>query len=573
MPNQAPPPLTDDPPSWETSLTMGPGLRAIGIASALLLVAACGSSSKGGDPAAGASGGGAANAASGAGGIGGVTPSGGSLSVLGGTNTGGTLSAGAAGQSGESGTAGHGEQGGSAGAGGASVDSAGAAGQAGAALCHDETVTGSIVPNDCSIDHVSIDQDALCPGSANCPVSDAYTMHCDGWGYGPWLASTPNGDAFVGYVTAINVFRTRVFTLHGAGKVEELPAFPDVSTMTTDRQGALSVFGGIAAQLTRARFTDDGILLSTMTNAPKVDFVQAIEARAIDENDAFVAYLVPADFASEYPYMAVQKDGCWTTRQLAPRTVGALAMDVDPQGKPWAAWYDDLGNVGITGPDGTIYSAWDQHPPAINPWRPPHVLGGGFQGTSQYPVAATQEADGLHILSREGNASSWTNRVLPSSALSVENSSCPGSSVQDPDACGGLSTCSVHPRGAVNGFALARTASGRAFAAWVDESADISYDLTPDDPSTCGASCYCTARVRQSAGTADLVIAPISDAATPASALRRFHFQTGGRVALDAMAVSMAAQGETLHVLASISTDTSTRADLRYLKIDATGLP
>ncbi|MET0793055.1 MAG: hypothetical protein ABW061_16155, partial [Polyangiaceae bacterium] len=375
-------------------------------------VAACGSTSNDGGNSA------ARGGSSGAGGLAGrpnASGAGGSVAGAGAAATAGvTATAGASGSSGSSGSSGASAGRGGSGGGAAQAGSSESAGEAGSAGnageggaisdCTPETPCDSLVPTDCSIAPVSVVPATLCAGAPNCPVSAAYALRCDGWGYGPWIAATPNNDAVVGMFTAIGVFRARVFSI-ATQEVRELTGLGDhEATFTVDANGHTNAFSERDHSLARARQTATGYQLSTGDAAPDEDYQAPLEARALDDENAFVAYFKAS---SRHPQLATIKDGCWSAREVAALDASSLALDLDAQNRPWLAWFADNGGIGVAGPNGKAYSPSTSLGTVGDQYVHPALLAGGLTGNSAFPAVAAQAADGLHVVTPDSGTATW----------------------------------------------------------------------------------------------------------------------------------------------------------------------
>jgi hypothetical protein len=152
-------------------------------------------------------------------------------------------------------------------------------------------------------------------------------------------------------------------------------------------------------------------------------------------------------------------------------------------------------------------------------------------------------------------------------------------------------------KGALPGFGIARTTSGRVYVAWLAAEGESTYSLSqqqtgggvgicplaPGLPAAAVAipvgdggvggvpmvapQCFCTRTLMSSRGTISIVLTRV-DGAAPVEALR---------VQLDAGAephgqgLELASRGNTLLVVASNATGNDAR--LRYLEVDTTKLP
>jgi hypothetical protein len=170
-------------------------------------------------------------------------------------------------------------------------------------------------------------------------------------------------------------------------------------------------------------------------------------------------------------------------------------------GRPWVAW---LGNstaglpaLILVGPDGSSYAPWaGTAGNAFSFWYRPIVLAGGLGGSGAFPALGVQQTEGLHVITPDTDTAVWTDHVVPGSQQVVYTGDCPPSGTVTTGApCKGLTSCTQHGVGALSGFGLVRTASGRAYAGRLETDSTITYALTQSAP-TCtsgGMPCMCQA--------------------------------------------------------------------------------
>ena len=156
--------------------------------------------------------------------------------------------------------------------------------------------------------------------------------------------------------------------------------------------------------------------------------------------------------------------------------------------------------------------------------------------------------------------------------------------------CGGLTTCTMKSQGAVNGFGLARTTSGHAYAVWIAVDGETTYALSstgtpgvfcpgavppPPPPASDGGAgvaapmapiCMCSQVPTSSKGTAAIVVQRV-DGASPGAPLR---LQLDVASELLAGTLDVKARGDALLIGASIS---SAQSRVQYLEVDTTQLP
>ena len=131
-----------------------------------------------------------------------------------------------------------------------------------------------------------------------------------------------------------------------------------------------------------------------------------------------------------------------------------------------------------------------------------------------------------------------------------------------------MTTCTEQFSGVGFGFGLARTQSGATFAAWVAYSSQGNYALTEACDGGEMPQSYCDWTETSGTGTADLVIARLTESEPT---LTHFRFVMGGAVRYLTNDVAMVARGDTLVLAAYLSGDAV--PTLTYLEIDSTQLP
>jgi hypothetical protein len=183
--------------------------------------------------------------------------------------------------------------------------------------------------------------------------------------------------------------------------------------------------------------------------------------------------------------------------------------------------------------------------------------------------------DGIHLFTYDRNPVSgqpdagWLERILQGSARGGTTGDCPSEDRwYDSNPCSGLTSCTEQLGDTSEGFGLARTESGRSFASWVAYSSQGSYTLTEEVYWGEMPVAYCSRFEAGGSGTADLVVARLTEAEP---VLTHFRFDTGSALPARDYLVAMAARGETLLVAAMLSGD-PTRA-LTYLELDSRLLP
>jgi hypothetical protein len=198
------------------------------------------------------------------------------------------------------------------------------------------------------------------------------------------------------------------------------------------------------------------------------------------------------------------------------------------------------------------------------------ILPGGPDGAAPLPVVLASSSAGIQVL-RSTDTGSWISELLPESASDVATAGdCPsevGSASAD-EPCAGMTTCTQHLSGVATGFDSARTQSGATFVAWVAYSSEATYELWNDHRGGELPLSYCTRAETSGTGTAELVLARLTDSEP---VLTRFRFDLSSGVTDLNRELAMAARGDTLIVTATLDGDLATT--LTSLEIDSTLLP
>ena len=551
--------------AWTASVTFGcSGSRSGSVASDSGLASdAAAAGGRSGDGGTFGSGGG--NGSGGSGGDAGSKGSGGRLGTGGALGTGGSLGTGGA-----PGTGGAHDGG---------ISDGGVSDAATAMVCPVPVSRGmATASSTCSISSLVVDPATVCAGSATCPIGKAYALRCSSFGYGPWLA--PSGTTGASILLATNNPSTQIFTI-GAGataRVDDVPMLTKaIHSLGVDRSGTRTIFTSEQPALSRYRETANGWSSDDASTVVGTDQALLSEGRAIDDTHAFAAYHNLGDY---FPRLARRNGACWQSTVLANTPIVSMGMDIDATDRPWVAWIAGATNgiaLSLVSPDGTTFVPWSttKHE-ELSFWDRPIVLAGGLTGTSPFPALATLRSDGLHVVTPDADTAVWTDRIVPGSARAGYSGNCPGQ-VSTGAACQGLTTCSGHIAGALPGFGMVRTASGRAYAAWLEVESDTTYSLALSSPScTTGGPipCMCLASPTSTNRTMTMVVARVNNAATPSSAIRRFPLDTAAALPTtfpQIFSLVLAARGNTLLAVASVTS--SPEHQLRYYEIDSAQLP
>ena len=361
-----------------------------------------------------------------------------------------------------------------------------------------------------------------------------------------------------------------------APRVEDLPGPSSAwSSMTADRAGVRTIYRSDSPGVWRLRDTGSGWMREDAVAVPATERTMVGEGRSIDETHAFVAYLHVRDLL---PRLAARDGSCWRVTQLASTMITSIGMDVDSLGRPWVAWitpYVAPGlTMGLVGPDGTAYTPWTG---PVNDGTSyddrPVVLADGLTGKSSLPAVASQRADDLHVAAADGTQPVWVDRVVPGSARAVLASNCPTGGIAT-NPCHG--TCTHTMQGALRGYGVTRTASGRSYAGWLEADTTTTLNVEASSPGCATAespTCTCYTTPIATTGAMNIVIARVTAATTPPDAIRRLRLdpivEPSSTRILGSFA--MVARGDTLLVVVSVGTDIDT--NLRYFELDSASLP
>jgi len=483
---------------------------------------------------------------------GGGTGTGGSGGGAGGRGAGG---AGATGGRAAGGVAGGGNagRGGSAGN-GAGIGGAGAADRFVPVCPAAPTSNGApTASSTCSGGPVAVDPVTSCGSTAtasSCPVRAQYVLRCAGGGYGPWVAPRGANGASVMFVTNTGSFVTRLFSLDpGAVTTVDLPGLTSASeALVVDRAGQRVIFGGEMPGVWRMTEASTGWMRDEASRGLTNDLAMLSDGRAIDDTHAFAAYI---NLDDGLPKLLTRDGACWHDSLLAGTRVASMGMDVDVLNQPWVAWLATTSSgavtLGLAAPDGTVSTPWtaSSSGEGVSYWDRPVVLAGGLGGTGTEPALATQRIDGLHVITESPTGGVWLDHLV-GGAGATQTSNCPGSITvpQGTPPCQGLTSCTRHTVGALAGYGMSRTASGKAYAAWLEVDNTTTYALSPSGapncpgaPSTTGGlgpspACICSAVPSATVGTATLAVAHVTEpGGTPQGTIVRFPLDVSGGLA------------------------------------------
>ena len=499
------------------------------------------------------------------------------------TSTGGGQSATGAGGSGAAGAA----RPGAAGAGAAGAAGASAAGAAGDVnvVCPTEQAVDVLSPSaDCHVEEREIDAAFTCELDP-CPITRALDLV--GWPVPRDASMAVTAD------TTMVVVGAQRMTVGAAGASVEDVAWLGHPLTAADEQGNSWLFGRtipdqtnlLPLDITAVRETEGRWMGSTVAatiGAPPASVLSGVVI--VDDS---LGYLVFLDGAGEIPHLVTWDGSCWTDERLVaePSTQPrwghvSVVVQIDNDQRPWVAWQVpeiDIRSLYLRGPDGDTQSLMEFPLDSDERYDIPRLrlLARGLEGTSESAALAVRYRDGIHLLTRTDEAvsgepgSGWLERVLADSARGGVTGECPTADEQyEVDPCSGLTSCTEQLSDTSHGFGLARTESGRTFAAWVVYSSEASFALEEDMPGGEMFISYCRRTETAGLATADLVVARLTETEP---VLTRFRFDASSAVQAGDYPVNMAARGETLLVAAMLSGGAGRR--LTYLEIDSRLLP
>ncbi len=421
-----------------------------------------------------------------------------------------------------------------------------------------------------------------------CPITRALDL------IGPASPGVPRDASMaVTAATTMVVAGARRMTVGAAGASVEDVSWLSYALAAADEQGNSWLFGRtipdqinlLPTDITAVRETEGGWMGATV--AATMGAAPASVLSGVVMVDDGLGYLIYLDGAREIPHLVTWDGSCWTDERLVaePRNLlrsgrVSAVVQVDNDQRPWVAWQapeTDFRSLYLRGPDGDTQSLTASPLDGDERYDDPclRLLARGLEGTSESAAIAVRYRDGIHLLTQTDNAisgepaSGWLERVLADSARGGVTGDCPTADEQyEPDPCSGLTSCTEQLSDASHGFGLARTESGRTFAAWVVYSSQGSYALEEWIPEGEMFISYCRRTETAGLATADLVVARLTEAEP---VLTRFHFDASSAVRVADYPVNMAARGETLLVAATLSGDAARR--LTYLEIDSRLLP
>lgn len=483
------------------------------------------------------------------------------------------------------GTAGSaGNAGGRTSSGGTSVGGSGYGGTAmgGGVTCDAGTLVEPFEPSaDCTVSPVSFDAETLC-GKASCPIRNTYQIECPGGVTGSSLVPSGSG-ASVTFESSWMSNRTLLFTLENDAttNVVELPIH--AHALAVDQSGApaflTSATSGIAPGITRLSATEAGYReqrIVTLADGLAMD----MDARIAKDGQTYATYV---SFTDNSPHLVSEQEGCFVDEALSDKEVDSVGLTLDDHGKPWVAWWRlteaKLPELSLYTPAGASATVWTGSQTEL--WMPysPKLLSGGITGKDEYPIVIGQTTDAVHVIMPKGTTGDYSSYSLANTEQYGAESLCDTGVTSDVDVCSGRTTCDEHREGTLNGFGVARTASGRAYVAWLTFVSDTTYNLTPmfchdsltPEPTAepIVLQCECYQEVSTMSATASLMVAELGDSAE--QSVHAFTFNLGTYdVKRPVMDIALAARGESLLVMANVKEDNRNR--LVYFEIDTAEL-
>lgn len=404
---------------------------------------------------------------------------------------------------------------------------------------------------------------SVCEPGKDCPITAALEFSCEGSGYGPWLVSDALGASLM-FVTNSAEFRTHLFRVRGADAETFELSLPTaaINTLASDPSGQLAVFAGEMPGLDYLHERGLGWTQEAGLSVGASSQALPRDARVLSDR-AYVGYV---DLADYLPRLARFQAGAWHTQALSQQAAMAVGLDAETAtGRPWLAWAERERASGtrLELSDGDRrFEVW-RHADVdvMSFWQGLRVLAPAPNAVAALPTLAIQASDAVHVLRPLGD-STWQDQALEASALASTDGDC--NSLLGASSCGGRASCTLERHGAANGLGLARTASGRVFAAWLNLDTTASYALSF---SAVDAACY--GAFSSQCGTEEIVLVELDPLQPSARVVQRFPISVaGGRSSLDPR-LALAARGE--HVLLAAALDAND-SRVVYLDLDTSAL-
>jgi hypothetical protein len=467
--------------------------------------------------------------------------------------------------------------------GAAGVGVTGTAGTSGPVCPVEGHVGAPTLSTDCQIVVRRVDPALTCE-STDCAITKALDLTCAYHPGKPWISATADGAVVLVRTDDSDKYEAlaRLMTVEAAdSRVEDVPALATPnnvdryfsildSAMATNSSGAKWLFAGEAPGITAVRGTDAGWTRATVLPSPDPDYgVVLTDASMVDDR---LGYLTYSTWLTSAPHLVTWDGSCWTDQPIGETHAWSMVVETDAEKRPWVAWVSDPNSLYLRNPSGDTQNllakgTTDTLSIGFMYSSPLRLLPGGLDGTAAIPAVAAMFNDGIRVLSNSPTTDSgWLSLVLPESGAFSGADDCPSEqpSYDNGNHCVGMATCTQQSSRVGSGFDLARTPSGAVFAAWVMYSSQGTYALQETFTSGEMPQRYCGRTETSGSGTADLVVARLTESEP---ILSHFRFDLGGAALSGSRDVVMVARGDTLVVAAFLSGDLI--PTLTYLEIDS----
>ncbi len=465
---------------------------------------------------------------------------------------------------------------------GGSSGAAGGSASGGKPCAPDTKIAAPTASKDCALSVRNIDPLITC-GQAECAVRKALDLTCGTLpGSASLSATTDRTSLFsITYNPDDNSAKARLMTVTATeSQVEDVSAINQAtlssyqvtqSSMSSSSSGKRWFFASDYRSLLTIRETNDGWVRSSIPI--KQNSGPYLDARMVDDDTGYLTYAM--DFEDYAPHLVTWNGSCWTDRKVAERgRPASTVLAVDEKKQPWLAWFYGDEVLYLRAPGGDTQNLLTNligSAPAVTLTWPLRLLPGGLDGTTPFPLVAVGSSDGVRLFTRQIMEPGWRSTRLPDPpAIGTTQSDCPSASPSpdySADPCLGQTSCTARLTASA-GFDLARTQSGRTFAAWVVYSSQGTYGLEKAWTGGELPLTYCQWKETSGTGTAELVLMRLTEAEP---ILSHFRFDMGGAILGSPREVRIAARGDTLLVAAQLGG--SKVPTLTYIEIDSTLLP
>ena len=440
---------------------------------------------------------------------------------------------------------------------------------------------GPTASSQCDVSARTIEPMFTC-GRADCAVTEVLDVTCETQPVEPSLAVTPDGALVLFESSASPLTTTSVGRLmsvrDGEYRVEDVASNLAVATTAS---GSPWLFGSEPGRISASRVSDAGWNSSTVATLPPDGTLTFWGASMSDDADGYVVF----SDVTLIDHLLRWDGSCWSD-QLIDAQATAMTLATDATQAPWLAWLGHLptaepialdAGLYLRSPEGDVQelfaSTADASPGMLGDlWPEVRLLPGGADGTESSPIVAAKFNAGLRLFRRTTTTDSdWVSFLLPESAAGQKSDGdCPAAAFtpnDSTDPCSGVTSCTEQVTGSSRGFDLARTRSGAAFAAWVNYSVTPTYQLSMQCRGGELPGCSCEKVPASGPGTAELVVARLTDAEP---VLSHFRFDLGGPTFDPFSDVVLEARGDTLVLVASLGRKTPS---LTYVELDSRLLP